>query len=134
MENKDQLILLMGNMRDIQWFYSAFLESRLFQHTNLIQAHSQQLDLYRIKCVICIIAKKSEQDFSLPESITKFKCWPNEVITVVRDQMKIPDLLIETRRVYVTDNTEWPAYLVNILRKTGKLFHSFYRKFKDILS
>lgn len=129
-----QLILLMGNMRDVQWFNSVILKSGRFRNMKLEQTYLQQI-LFSIKCVICVITKQSEEEFQLPANITRSDGWPKKVVTIVREQMKIPKILMETQKVYVTDNdTEWLADLLCIFVRTGKLFDSFYLKFKNILS
>ncbi|XP_071136383.1 uncharacterized protein [Mytilus edulis] len=118
-EEDGQLILLMGNMRDVQWFNSVILKSGRFRNMKLEQTYLQQI-LCSIKCVICVITKQSEEEFQLPENITRSDGWPKKVVTIVREQMKIPKILMETQKVYVTDNdTEWLADLLCIFMRTG---------------
>lgn len=121
----NKCILLMGNTRDKQWFHCVFSKSGLFLKSKLMQKRSLALSFSSMKGILCIIAKTSKEDFLLHRSIKEFKCWPNEVVTVVRDKMTIPDLLLETRKVYVTDNNnEWLDDLLDTFSRTGKLFDS----------
>ncbi|CAC5366413.1 unnamed protein product [Mytilus coruscus] len=119
-------VLLMGNTLDVQWFYSALyrLKNAVHSEIKLTQISLEKLCRKTVKSIICVVQESSkEEDFFLYQNIKDFECWPKNVITIVRDEMTVPNLFEGTNRIDATGRQEkWLSKVMDAINKASKSF------------
>lgn len=116
-----QLNLIIGSFKDIQWFHSALSKSTLIQRRPLMHLRSNHITSTIIQSIICIVGKTSPEGFSWNLNIQNYECWPNNVLTVVRDTIKIPEIMEGTLTFVVDDRDErWLSDVLREIDRTSK--------------
>ncbi|CAC5366414.1 unnamed protein product [Mytilus coruscus] len=116
-----RLIWLMGNTNEIRWFYSALSQSKKISRKELLHVPSKQLHTVTVQNIIYIIGKTTTEDsLQLPN----FK--PANVITVVLENIQVPNFLKETKQINVTGNDDkWLLDVLDEIKITGKFLKVF---------
>lgn len=113
-----RLILIIGNFKDIQWFYSALSMSTTILRMTLMHLPSNHISSTTIQSIVCIYGKNSSEDFLQNLHIQNYECWPNNVLTVVRDKTRVPNLM-KTHKIVVADKDEkWLSEVLRVIKRT----------------
>lgn len=116
----------MGSSRAMQWFDNVLLQNDQTPMMKLVQVPFKQLRSSTIKSMICVIAD-SDEDHSLHPNMKQFACWPNKVISLVMENMTVPDLLKETTQIFETGNeAKWLTDVMDEINRSSKSFWYSY--------
>lgn len=116
----------MGNVNAITWFNSVLLMNKQTPAVQLEAVPYIQFGRTTIKSIICIIADSSNEDLTLHPNVKRFECWPHNVITVVRKNMTVPNLLKGTKQYLETgSDANWLTDVMDEMSRLCKLFWLF---------
>ncbi|VDI78048.1 Hypothetical predicted protein [Mytilus galloprovincialis] len=115
-----QLSLIIGSFKDIQWLHSALSKSTLIQRRPLMHLRLNHITSTIIQSIICIVGKTSPEGYLLNLNIQNYECWPNNVFTVVRDTIKIPEIMGGTHKIVVDDRDEkWLSDVLHVIERSS---------------